>query len=161
MNERIYELTELTPPKYPKGEFRLAQDDDLELLKVWARQFAIDAKMPQHEIESISKRFSQKITSNSVGVWTENGTLKAMAAFDGKTPKGIRVGYVFTPKELRGQGYGSAVTASITEYLLNNGNEYCFLFTDLSNPTSNSIYKKIGYREVCDIKMIEFLHQDS
>jgi predicted GNAT family acetyltransferase len=30
------------------------------------------------------------------------------------------------------------------------------LFTDLANPTSNSIYQKIGYRPVFDICEIEF-----
>lgn len=28
---------------------------------------------------------------------------------------------------------------------------FCFLFTDLNNPTSNRIYQEIGYRPVCDL----------
>jgi predicted GNAT family acetyltransferase len=28
--------------------------------------------------------------------------------------------------------------------------EYCFLYTDLSNPTSNRIYMNVGYELVCE-----------
>jgi predicted GNAT family acetyltransferase len=34
---------------------------------------------------------------------------------------------------------------------LEEGYRYCFLFTDLANPTSNRIYAAIGYRSVCDV----------
>jgi len=38
----------------------------------------------------------------------------------------------------------------LTEQLLAEGRRYCFLMTDLANPTSNAIYARIGYRPVCD-----------
>jgi len=28
---------------------------------------------------------------------------------------------------------------------------FCFLFTDLGNPTSNAIYRRIGYEPVSDV----------
>ena len=34
---------------------------------------------------------------------------------------------------------------------------FCFLFTDLANPTSNSIYQRIGYRAVTDITLWRFV----
>ncbi len=33
---------------------------------------------------------------------------------------------------------------------------HCFLYTDLSNPTSNHIYQAIGYRPVCDVDAYAF-----
>ena len=57
---------------------------------------------------------------------------------------------MYTPPQLRGQGYGSAVTAHATKQCLARGLDYCFLYTDLSNPTSNKIYMNIGYERVCD-----------
>jgi uncharacterized protein len=57
---------------------------------------------------------------------------------------------VYTPPDLRGRGYGSAVTAHATQEQLAAGRDYCFLYTDLANPTSNKIYMNIGYERVCD-----------
>jgi predicted GNAT family acetyltransferase len=34
--------------------------------------------------------------------------------------------------------------------LLEQGYRSCFLYTDLSNPTSNAIYERIGYRRVAE-----------
>ena len=37
------------------------------------------------------------------------------------------------------------------------GRHFCFLYTDLSNPTSNKIYVEIGYRRVCDAIQYAFV----
>jgi predicted GNAT family acetyltransferase len=57
---------------------------------------------------------------------------------------------VYTPPELRGRGYASALVARVTQHLLDGGRDYCFLYTDLANPTSNKIYVNVGYEYVCD-----------
>ena len=38
----------------------------------------------------------------------------------------------------------------------NERNKYCCLFTDLANPTSNSIYMKIGYQPIADYLVYNF-----
>ena len=67
-----------------------------------------------------------------------------------------RVGPVYTPPALRGRGYGSAVTAAVSAWARDAGADHVLLFTDLANPTSNSIYQKIGYRPVHDTCELEF-----
>jgi predicted GNAT family acetyltransferase len=64
-------------------------------------------------------------------------------------PSGLltRVGPVFTPAELRSNGYGSAITASLSEKLLAGGSRV-MLYADAVNPTSNGVYQSIGYRLV-------------
>jgi predicted GNAT family acetyltransferase len=57
---------------------------------------------------------------------------------------------VYTPTERRRNGYGSAVTAAVSAEQLAAGRRFCFLYTDLANPTSNKIYMDIGYEPVCD-----------
>jgi predicted GNAT family acetyltransferase len=74
----------------------------------------------------------------------------SLCGYGGRTPHGTRIGPVYTPPDLRARGYGSAVTAHATKEQLDGGRDYCFLYTDLSNPTSNKIYMKIGYERVCD-----------
>jgi hypothetical protein len=57
---------------------------------------------------------------------------------------------VYTPPELRGRGYASALTAYVSAEQLAAGRSFCFLYTDLANPTSNRIYVALGYERVCD-----------
>ena len=88
-------------------------------------------------------------------IWEHDGPV-SLAGYAGPTPNGIRVGPVYTPPHLRGHGYASALTAALTGRLLDEGRRYCFLFTDLANPTSNSIYQRIGYRRVGDVSRWAF-----
>ena len=63
---------------------------------------------------------------------------------------------MYTPPEQRGHGYASAATAALSQLLLERGRRFCFLFTDLANPTSNHIYQTIGYQPVCDVDIYHF-----
>ena len=74
----------------------------------------------------------------------------------GRTPNGTRVGPVYTPPEHRGHGYASALVAAASQAQLDEGIQFCFLFTDLANPTANHIYQAIGYEPVSDIDVYVF-----
>jgi len=65
---------------------------------------------------------------------------------------GISVSLVYTPPELHKKGYATATVAALSYLQIEAGWQFVSLYTDLSNPTSNSIYQKIGYRSVCDSK---------
>ena len=53
-------------------------------------------------------------------------------------------------------GYATAAVSSLTMRLLDRGSRYCCLYTDLANPTANSVYRRIGYQRVCDIDEYSF-----
>jgi predicted GNAT family acetyltransferase len=67
-----------------------------------------------------------------------------------------RIGPVFTPRDRRGRGYGSAVTAAAAELAYRSGTANVVLFADLANPVSNSIYQRIGFEPVVDSVRIDF-----
>jgi predicted GNAT family acetyltransferase len=67
----------------------------------------------------------------------------------------VRIGPVFTPPESRRHGYAGAVTAAISRAARELVGEV-LLFTDLSNPTSNAIYQRIGYRPVQDRLVLSY-----
>src|ERR1051326_604046 len=54
-----------------------------------------------------------------------------------------------------GKATPPALTAALSERLLGTY-RFCFLFTDLANPTANRIYEQIGYRRVCEAAEIAF-----
>ena len=65
-------------------------------------------------------------------------------------------GPVYTPPDDRGRGYASNLVAGVSGEMLSRGAEACFLYTDLGNPTSNAIYRRIGYEQVGESLMIVF-----
>ena len=73
-----------------------------------------------------------------------------MAATARPTRRGVGVNLVYTPPPLRGKGYASSCVAALSQLQLDSGYQFCVLYTDLANPTSNSIYHKIGYVALCD-----------
>jgi predicted GNAT family acetyltransferase len=62
-----------------------------------------------------------------------------------------RISLVYTPPEHRRHGYAGACTAALSQLCLDTDATSCVLFTQLSNPTSNSVYQRIGYEPVMEI----------
>ena len=152
---RIYKLEEVQPVNGVPGKMRPADQGDQDLLKDWFAGFYRDAMSEEIDPDRVKKQVSIYLTSNTrirgMMIWEINGQPVSMAGYAGPTASGIRVNAVYTPPDLRKQGYASAVTAGVSQHLLDQGYKFCFLFTDLLNPTSNHIYQQIGYRPVCDV----------
>ena len=79
-------------------------------------------------------------------MWDDDGPA-ALAGIGAALAGMARVGPVYTPPERRGRGYASALVARLSATAVEAGHR-CMLYTDLSNPVSNSIYRAIGYRAV-------------
>jgi GNAT superfamily N-acetyltransferase len=156
--ERIYELTEVHMPRGVPGSLRAARDDDLPLLAEWIAAFqaeALGVEMPLDEARAVVEAWLAG--ARSVHLWeSPAGQPVSLACAVAPTPHGIRIGPVYTPPELRGHGYASACTAAVSQAQLDAGRHWCCLYTDLANPTSNHIYREIGYRPVADVHEIRF-----
>ena len=68
------------------------------------------------------------------------------------------IAVVYTPPYFRRKGYATACVAAVTKIGLEKGYKKCVLYTDLANPTSNSIYMKMGYEPICDFLSIEWMY---
>jgi len=154
MAMRIYKLEEVQSVEGVSGRIRPAGEGDRVLLENWYAGFHRDALYEEPDQKQVRKQVDAYLTASPTNrglmIWEDNGLPVSMAGYAGPTPNGIRVGAVYTPPELRKKGYASAVTAGVSQHLLDGGYKFCFLFTDLLNPTSNHIYQQIGYRPVCD-----------
>ncbi len=149
MHQRIYELERVTPPPAVPGTMRQAGEADRRLLERWNLGFSIDSGLGS-DMESAIAVADYDLRSASRYFWELGDKPVSMAGFGGRTPSGIRVSRVYTPPPQRGRGYATALVAAMSQRLLDQGRKFCFLYTDLANPTSNSIYQRIGYRPVCD-----------
>lgn len=152
MSQGVYAAGTVREPDVA-GTARDAAPADRDLVLEWLRAFEVEAlpeDAPHLDLEASFERRVQS-TSGGFALWEdERGEPVSLCGYGGRTPHGTRIGPVYTPPALRGRGYGSAVTAHVTKEQLDSGRDYCFLYTDLSNPTSNKIYVDIGYERVCD-----------
>jgi predicted GNAT family acetyltransferase len=148
MQQRLYQLTAVEPVPAAPGQLREATEADRALLTRWMERFLIDVGMAGGGADS-PQLFDQRLKARSLFVW-DDGEPASMASWSGRTTHGVRVNFVYTPPEKRGRGYATACVAALSQRLLAEGCAFCCLFTDLANPTSNSIYQRIGYRPVCD-----------
>jgi len=147
MAQRIYRLDKVFDIPQTPGRFRAATMADKELVLKWFHAFHVDIGAeargePMNDVPSM-------VEEGSVFLW-EDGEPVSMARKTRPTDRGMSVGGVYTPPELRGKGYATSCVAELSRNILQSGKEFCTLYTDLANPTSNSIYMKMGYKPICD-----------
>jgi uncharacterized protein len=153
MAQGIYQLDAVTPVSHVPGQLRRATPAGRDLLVEWLVAFHDEAAgdADRQRIEhTLDARLGDTVTASGAYLWIVDGRPVSTASSTGPTPHGIRIGGVYTPPEQRRRGYASACVAALSQLLLDSGRRFCFLFTDLANPTSNHIYQTIGYRHVCD-----------
>jgi predicted GNAT family acetyltransferase len=149
MRHRIYQLDTVVPPaRIPAGKARRATAADAARATEWINAFSEEAGIHTENAAGLAQA---RIRQRSLFFWETGTAVVSMAAWSGETPNGRRVGYVYTPPACRGHGYATSLVAHISQRILDDGCRFCFLYTDLANPTSNDIYQQIGYRPVCDV----------
>jgi hypothetical protein len=85
----------------------------------------------------------------------ENKIPVCMANSTRPTQNGINIGDVYTPPEYRNRGYATSCVAALCRELLRDF-RFIVLFTDISNPVPNSIYKRIGFEPYSDAAQYTF-----
>ncbi|WP_406136049.1 GNAT family N-acetyltransferase [Streptomyces sp. NBC_01089] len=146
--QRLYRLAELTPPSpCPAGRARTATVADRALLIEWHRAFARDTGQSADRGESA---VDDRISYGGLALWEHGGVPVSMAGMTRPAAGTVRVAPVYTPPGLRGRGYAAAVTAHISRAALDTGAAGVLLFTDIANPTSNGVYRRVGYRPLAE-----------
>lgn len=158
MNQRIYELKTVNPDVKQFGSIRLMAEKDMCFFPYWVEAFNAAALYGKTEmmIPQDTKSYHYQLATKKFFVLEYNGIPVSMAQYTREMQTSICVSYVYTPPYYRGRGYATSCVAQLSQMALDRGFTKCVLYTDLSNPTSNSIYQKIGYTPVCDSLMLEF-----
>ena len=129
------------------GRMRELRVDEHDLILDWQAAFVVEVGMPDN-LESVRKKTLRRLEQGGFRVWDDDGVV----AFAGYGAGGdtARIAPVYTPPRFRCRGYASALVAELSRELVEGGKRALFLTTDVANPTSNSIYQKIGYRPVAE-----------
>ena len=152
MRLRIHELRAVRHVGEVSGRMREGTPSDRALVLDWILAFTEEAVPSEPGAAGTTERLVDLRLRRDGGgffLWEDREPV-SLAGYGGFTPNGARIGPVYTPPENRGHGYATALTAGVSSWLLNGGRRLCFLYTDLANPTSNRIYRRIGYEPVCD-----------
>jgi GNAT superfamily N-acetyltransferase len=149
----LYELVELVVPCV-EGSYRVATLGDIELVAQWTREFHDFTGVPLPPDDREREFLVARLTEKSLRLWSVNDTPVAMAghapAVDSPSGPITRIGPVFTPEQLRGHGYGSAVSGALCQELRARGSRV-ILYADADYPVSNRVYQQLGFRQIDEL----------
>ena len=151
---RVFEARRVANLPLSPGRLRFARPDDHPLMTQWIIELseALDEPVNFADAKSRAEKF---INNQQLYVWDHEGPV-SIAGVTRPMKNGTTIGAVYTPPEHRNKGYATSSVLSLTQKLLADGYSFCSLYTDLSNPTSNSIYTKIGYAPIGDALELDF-----
>lgn len=142
---RLYRLGQLIrPPTGAGAAVVAAAPGDVDLVASWLAAFHEEAR-PEAPILDWGGLAERRVRTGQVHLWRDGETAVSLAMVSAPAAGVARVGPVYTPGAYRRRGFGAAVTSAATAAALEAGADNVVLYTDLANPTSNSIYQRIGY----------------
>ena len=155
MRMRVFEAKTVADVPLSPGELRLACMADHPLMTQWIVAFSETIGEPT-DVDSAKSSAQQYIEDRQLYIWDDGGPV-SIATETRPIRNGTTISTVYTPPEHRSKGYATSCVWSLTKKLLSGRYSFCNLYTDLSNPTSNSIYAKIGYVPLGDALSFDFV----
>ena len=155
-SQRLYELLRVSPGIACAGTLRLARESDMAFLPYWRAGFHSDCFGTPFGGTWDLERCRIDIANGRLFVLEDGGMPASMANITRELQSLCCVGGVYTPPYFRARGYATSCVAQTSRLALGRGFTRCVLYTDLANPTSNSIYQKIGYMPIGDSLDIGF-----
>lgn len=155
-HELLYVLKNLRIPAVP-GVLKNATRDDYKKIYAWYIEFGNEAGLIMPNLE---ESIEDGLHRGSLKFWRVDDEVVSMAGHAPlvETPIGTvgRIGPVYTPQTHRRHGYAGVLTATLSQTLVEQGARV-MLFTDANNPTSNSIYQKIGFELMDENRRFKFV----
>jgi predicted GNAT family acetyltransferase len=150
--QRIHRIRTVRAPEGVPGTLRPAEPADRAVLLRWTVAFLRDTGSNPFDPDSLVDRH---MTSGRLWLWDVGGEPVSMAAASATAAGVARVAFVYTPAEHRRHGYAAAGVAALSTRLLGQGVN-CILHTQLHNPTSNGVYRRIGYEPMGEVLIYRF-----
>jgi predicted GNAT family acetyltransferase len=93
-----------------------------------------------------------QLSAGDAWVVTRSAVLCALSAFNASWPEIVQLGSIYTPPELRGQGYTRHAIAAQLRAAEARGARRSVLFT--KNPSAVRCYEALGYRRCGDFALL-------
>lgn len=160
---RLYKLESEIASISVKGDLRKATKEDRDILIDWVYDFTVESGeyqensdqdvLDKHRYDT-SQFIDLNISAGNVWLFGNPNPVSMLI----RTPEVhgvVRLEKVYTPPEHRQNGYATACVSHISNQIQDDGCS-CILYSDLNNPASNSIYRKIGYNAIAEIIQYRF-----
>jgi GNAT superfamily N-acetyltransferase len=135
---------------------RLASEADVELLVRWRVAFRKEAMgdIGGAGLEKTSRAdITALLPAGSLFILEGPGPLSC-CSFNARLPDMVQIGNVWTPTELRGNGYARAVVAGALEIARESGVASAVLATARENIAAQAAYRSIGFKLVGDFATV-------
>jgi GNAT superfamily N-acetyltransferase len=141
------------------GRMRAATMDDFELVLAWEIAFLEECGLPFNP-SALPQEMRDRLSAPQPLMWLWEVDGEPVAMTVGRPcPPAARLGQVYTVPGHRGRGYAGALVGQVSAQLREWGCTSIYLFTDLANPTSNGVYRRIGYRYLDAFVHLDVLRQ--
>ena len=154
---RVFEARSVVDVPLAPGRMRLAGMEDLPIMSEWIEGFARETVGEESDPGKAMDKARKYIGERNLFVWDHGGPV-SIARESRPMKHGTSISLVYTPPERRGRSYATSCVYWLTKKLLAGRHQFCSLFTDLANPTSNHIYPKVGYVPLGDTLEFDFDH---
>jgi predicted GNAT family acetyltransferase len=154
MKTRFFVLTQVKSIPQSPGYLVKADETYRDLILSWAKAFNNETTI-DYGSDQLADHVDFTLRLGHAFLWIDEEPV-CMTFRERPHERGVAIGFVYTPQNMRNHGYATSCVAEASRGCLAEGYRYCTLFADISNPTSNSIYQKIGYRPLCDYVIIGF-----
>ena len=149
MSQGLYRLDSVEDIDMAKGHMREATMADKAQLEAWYSAFEVESGLRSSPPEKVTKAVQTMLDREEAVFWEVDGQVVSCAKRARPTVNGITVSFVYTSPDARGKGYARSLVADLSRQLLET-KSFCVLYTDLTNPTSNKIYREVGYQQIMD-----------
>jgi predicted GNAT family acetyltransferase len=149
---RAYVLKNVTGENTKRGQLRQATSNDRNVVLDLMKGFLTEVGEPQMDLELMVDR---RLAAERFWLWENQSEAVCLVGCSEAAAGIVRIRVVYTPQNRRNYGYGTAATHALSKVVLTQGHR-CMLYTDLGNPISNSIYRRIGYRAVAEALRYRF-----
>lgn len=150
MHMSVYELQLVQFPSHVEGHMIQAKMKHIEIIKKYCLGYLEDCLPFEKDKKKQADDSAQRIISNQTLYLWENkqSEIVSMVSCGRETRNASTLSWVYTPVSHRSKGYAAILVATLSKKKLDEGKKFCNLFADELNPTSNSIYKKMGYTKI-------------
>jgi predicted GNAT family acetyltransferase len=148
---RIYEQKDYDWTQPVKGRLIRFTEQNIDLAIRWMLEFCKEIGEPLDDVEEFT-RF--RVSKGLMCFW-ENDEPRCLLGHTAPLNGVVRIQAAYTPKEARGSGYATNAVGTLSDQLAKDGLRR-ILYTDLENPTSNKIYRNLGYEAVSETLIYKF-----
>ncbi|MGH4125993.1 MAG: GNAT family N-acetyltransferase [Clostridium sp.] len=156
MRMQSYKCLEVIRPQNVQGELIRAELCHVGIVAEYCKGFAFDSFEKIVTKESQVSGAESLVKSGDLFLWQVNNNVVSMANIAHRSMRHARINSVYTPNEQRKKGYACALMAELSFNVLKE-RLTPMLYTDITNPDSNKVYKSIGYKECGRIDEIHFV----